>query len=147
MKPVWPNASADIRLPHDEVGRIRSQPSARELDGTLEGLRNRVSTSRETSARSAAFCSPWSMVSSTLEPSSARSGAGAVRGTRSVTRAPMPGDQPRSIPASRVEMIDSASDMIRSTSSRQLGTSWIRPTTMPTLHAPASMSPSTITFG
>ena len=33
MKPVWPIAVGDIRVPHDEVGRIVSHPSARELPG------------------------------------------------------------------------------------------------------------------
>ena len=31
VKPVWPNASADIRLPHDEVGRIHPRPPEDEL--------------------------------------------------------------------------------------------------------------------
>src|SRR5919108_271181 len=30
VNPVWPNAAADIFVPHDEVGSIVSQPSARE---------------------------------------------------------------------------------------------------------------------
>ena len=35
VKPVWPMARADRRVPHDEVGCIVSQPSARELPGTV----------------------------------------------------------------------------------------------------------------
>ena len=42
VKPTWPNAAGDIRVPHDEVGSIVSQPSARELPGT----RLRASTRR-----------------------------------------------------------------------------------------------------
>src|SRR5947209_701583 len=34
VKPTWPNADADIRVPHEEVGSIVSHPSARELPGT-----------------------------------------------------------------------------------------------------------------
>src|SRR5947208_3124685 len=34
VKPTWPNADADIRVPHDEEGSIVSQPSARELPVT-----------------------------------------------------------------------------------------------------------------
>src|SRR5262245_13204557 len=37
VKPTCPNALDDIRVPHDEVGSIVSQPNARELPGT--GLR------------------------------------------------------------------------------------------------------------
>src|SRR5262245_61247970 len=50
-------------------------------------------------------------------------------------------------PVKRWRMICSASNMMRSISSFTVGTSLIRPTTMPQLQAPASMSPSTITFG
>src|SRR5262245_53651184 len=35
VKPTCPNARADIRAPHDEVGSIVSHPSARELPGTV----------------------------------------------------------------------------------------------------------------
>ena len=34
VKPTWPNAAGDISVPHDDVGRMVSQPSARELPGT-----------------------------------------------------------------------------------------------------------------
>ena len=50
-------------------------------------------------------------------------------------------------PASRRLMIASASAMMRSISSLQVGTSWISPATMPHDHAPASISPCCITFG
>ena len=33
VKPTCPNARGDIRVPHDDVGNIVSQPSARELPG------------------------------------------------------------------------------------------------------------------
>lgn len=46
-----------------------------------------------------------------------------------------------STPARRLRMMSSASAMIRSISSWQVGISWIRPATMPQLQAPASMSP------
>ena len=35
VKPVWPIALADIFVPQDEVGSMVSQPSARELFGTV----------------------------------------------------------------------------------------------------------------
>ena len=41
MKPTWPNADADMRVPQDEVGSIVSQPSARELPGTRLRVVNR----------------------------------------------------------------------------------------------------------
>ena len=56
MKPTWPNAAVDMRVPHDEVGSMVSQPSARELLGTElrvvkvatqgEGERTRVVAAR-----------------------------------------------------------------------------------------------------
>lgn len=45
-------------------------------------------------------------------------------------------------PASRAEMMSLASATTRSTSSRTVGTSWMRPCTWPTLQMPASRSPS-----
>src|SRR6476660_5328223 len=50
-------------------------------------------------------------------------------------------------PISRLRIRRSASAMMRSISSLTLGTSWMRPTTMPQLQAPASMSPSIMTLG
>ena len=46
VNPVWPKARADIRVPHDEVGSIVSQPSARELPGISVGrfVRRRFSS-------------------------------------------------------------------------------------------------------
>ena len=40
MKPVWPIAEGDSRVPHDDVGSIVSHPSARELPGTSVSLMN-----------------------------------------------------------------------------------------------------------
>jgi hypothetical protein len=50
-------------------------------------------------------------------------------------------------PVNRPRMMCSASAMMRSISSFTVGTSWMRPTTMPQLQAPASMSPSSMTLG
>ncbi len=50
-------------------------------------------------------------------------------------------------PVNRPRMMRSASSMMRSINSFTVGMSWINPTTMPQLQAPASMSPSIITFG
>ena len=44
VKPTCPNAAADMRVPHDEVGSIVSQPSARELPGTVLFVANTPST-------------------------------------------------------------------------------------------------------
>ena len=51
------------------------------------------------------------------------------------------------MPSSRRAMIASASPMMRSTSSWQLGTSRMSPATMPHDHAPASISPFCMTLG
>src|SRR5262249_27738849 len=53
----------------------------------------------------------------------------------------------RANPASRSAMIASASAMIRSISCFTVGTSWIRPATMPQLQPPASMFPSRMIAG
>src|SRR5882672_5365434 len=47
VKPTWPNADDDIRVPHDEVGSIVSQPSARELPGTVLFVVNARTSSGE----------------------------------------------------------------------------------------------------
>lgn len=69
------------------------------------------------------------------EPDQDRSGSNRVGGQAASTAFP-------NIAAMRVLAISSASDMIRSINSRQVGTSLIRPATMPQLHAPISVSPS-----
>src|SRR4029453_14486 len=43
VNPVWPIALADILEPHDDVGSIVSQPSARELPGTVVFAANNAS--------------------------------------------------------------------------------------------------------
>ena len=55
--------------------------------------------------------------------------------------------QRAAMPASRWWMIASASAMIRSISALQLGTSRIRPATMPHDHTPASIAPCSMIFG
>src|SRR2546428_361254 len=47
VKPTWPNAEDDIRVPHDEAGSIVSQPSARELPGTVLFVVNSRTSSAE----------------------------------------------------------------------------------------------------
>ena len=42
VKPVWPNARAESRVPHEEVGSMVSQPTARELRGTVLRVTNRA---------------------------------------------------------------------------------------------------------
>ncbi len=50
VNPTCPNAAGDIRVPQDEVGRMVSQPRARELEGTSERLMDRRSRSGGMSA-------------------------------------------------------------------------------------------------
>src|SRR5271154_1700968 len=66
---------------------------------------------------------------------------------QAAARADVCSTTPSRKPVSRRRMICSASVMMRSISSFTVGISWIRPTTMPQLQAPASISPLTITFG
>src|SRR5579883_2156341 len=75
-----------------------------------------------------------------------RAGALALAGHQATARAFPAGLASRN-PVRRCRMMRSASLMMRSISSFTVGTSWIRPTTMPQLQAPASMSPSIITLG
>src|SRR6188508_3384619 len=45
VKPVCPIARGDIRVPQEDVGSMVSQPSARELPGTVLRVTNRASVS------------------------------------------------------------------------------------------------------
>ena len=61
VNPVCPNGAGDIRVPHDDVGSIVSQPSARELPGTppRRATNRRSDASANTPVRPSSTCSTW----------------------------------------------------------------------------------------